>query len=385
MGMITRVRGRVRANSLTVDKERTAQSVCLLSAILLLPYCPRGPLPLLPPPAPALYSALVLPVVLSANYRYPVSALKTIVEATKGGVKKAWKPLSSLLMRIYAPIDRVENVFAKMRNISIMLNQIVFLTLADKILVPKERMTCLYTLMFYNVIAYCVSYIKELVEKEDWSPYVTLTERSQIKHLAMSATKIVLEWTKAVTFLVTLTFVLLVFGLEQGLQHYKPSTTYTVITWAYYAATEKVFVDMFPGILSALQLDVLENIENLYAPVILRCFTVGVSALFTLILLPSASWKFLLFAAYLNVFLRSKELLRESIAVLRREREVLNRYRKATNEEIERFDDVCAVCLCSMVKARVTPCHHIFHADCLRQCLKSSDKCPMCKRELKFD
>ena len=84
MGMITRVRGRVRANYFGVDKERTAQSVCLLSAILLLPYCPRGPLPLLPPPAPELYSVLVLPVVLSANYRYPVSILKILVETTRG-------------------------------------------------------------------------------------------------------------------------------------------------------------------------------------------------------------------------------------------------------------------------------------------------------------
>jgi len=87
MGMIARVRRRVRANSLTVDKEKTAQSVCLLSAVLLLPYCPRGPLPLLPSPAPVLYSALVLPVVLSANYRYPVPTLKTLAEAVKG-IKK---------------------------------------------------------------------------------------------------------------------------------------------------------------------------------------------------------------------------------------------------------------------------------------------------------
>ncbi|XP_012285329.1 ERAD-associated E3 ubiquitin-protein ligase HRD1B [Orussus abietinus] len=385
MGMITRVRGRVRANSVGVDKERTAQSVCLLSAVLLLPYCPRGPLRLLPSPAPALYSVLVLPVILSANYRYPVSALKTLVEAAKDGAKTAWKPLRSFLKRLYAPVDRAENLILKMRNVSIMANQIVFLTLADKVLVPQQRMTCLYTLMFYNVIAYCVSYIKELIEKEDWSPYVTLTERSQIKHLAMSTTKIVLEWTKAVTFVVTLTFMLLVFGLEQGLQNYKPSAFYTTITWLYYAATEKVFVDMFPAILNFMQLEVLENLESLYAPVILRCFTIASSALFSLILLPTAPWKFLVIAIYLNVFLRGKDLVRDSGAALKKEREILSRYRKATGEEIEKFDDVCAVCLYAMTKARVTPCHHLFHADCLRQCLKTSDMCPMCKRELKFD
>ncbi|KAL0127502.1 hypothetical protein PUN28_003052 [Cardiocondyla obscurior] len=385
MGMIARVRRRVRANSLTVDKEKTAQSVCLLSAVLLLPYCPRGPLPLLPSPAPVLYSALVLPVVLSANYRYPVPTLKTLAEAVKGGTKRAWYPLNRFLRRLYTPVDRAENLFLKMRNLSVMANQIVFLILADKVLLPQQRLTCLYTLMFYNVIAYCVSYIKELIQKEDWSPYVTLTERSKIKHLAMSATKIVLEWTKAVTFVVTLTFMLLVFGLEQGLDHYKPSLLYTVITWIYYSATEKVFVEMFPTILGFLQLEALENIENLYAPVILRCFTIAMSAIFSILLLTSASWRFLIIVTYLNVYLRWKELIENSGAVLQREREVLNRYRKATLEEIERFDDVCAVCLCVMTKARVTPCHHLFHADCLRQCLKTSDKCPMCKRELKFD
>ncbi|XP_063991657.1 E3 ubiquitin-protein ligase AMFR-like [Diachasmimorpha longicaudata] len=386
MGMITRVRGRVRANSLTVDKEKTAQSVCLLSAVLLLPYCPRGPLPLLPSPAPALYSVLVLPVVFSANYRYPVSSLKTLVGTSGVVAKRAWRPLSIFLKRLYGPIDRAENLFLKMRNISLMVNQLVFLVLADKVLVPpQQRMTCLYSLMFYNVIAYCVGYIKELVEKEDWSPYVTLTERSRIKHLAMSATKIVLEWTKAVTFAVTVTFMLLVFGLEQGLQNYKPSTMYTIITWAYYSATEKVFVDMFPAILNFLQLEALENLEALYAPVILRSFTISMSSLFILILLPTATWRFLLVATYLNVFLRTKELMKNSGSALWAERQILNKYRKATLEEIEKFDDVCAVCLFTMVKARVTPCHHLFHADCLRQCLKTSDKCPMCKRELKFD
>lgn len=135
--------------------------------------------------------------------------------------KKGWKPLSRFLKRIYGPIDRAENLFLKMKNLSLMMNQIIFFMLSDKVLVPQQRMTCLYTLMFYNVIAYCVGYIKELIEKEDWSPYVTLTERSQIKHLAMSATKIVLEWTKAVTFVVTITFMLLFFGLEQGLENYK--------------------------------------------------------------------------------------------------------------------------------------------------------------------
>ncbi|XP_076750748.1 uncharacterized protein LOC143423361 isoform X2 [Xylocopa sonorina] len=295
-----------------------------------------------------------------------------------------WQRFTAFLTRIYEPIDRAEILFLKMKNISMMMNQILFLTLADRVFISEPKMTCLYTLMFYNVITYAISYVKELIEKEDWSPYVTLTERSKIKHLAMSATKIVFEWTKAVTFIVTLTFMLLVFGLEQGLEHYKPSTIYTTITWIYYLATEKVFVEMFPSILKFLRLEIFENLEEFYAPVILKSFTISATAFLVLILSPRASWKSLLAATYLNIYLSLKDLLRVSGAALKLERRILSPYRRATPEEIKQFDDVCPVCLCNMTRARITPCYHLFHADCLRQWLKTSDACPMCKRELKF-
>ncbi|XP_015440224.1 PREDICTED: RING finger protein 145-like [Dufourea novaeangliae] len=296
-----------------------------------------------------------------------------------------WQRLTKFLMRHYERIDQAETLFLRMNNISTMMNQILFLMMADLMYLPKLDMTYLYTLMFYNVITYCVSYIKELVEKEDWSPFITLTERSKIKHLAMSTTKIVLEWTKAVTFIVTITFMLLVFGLEQGLKNYKPSTFYTVITWLYYSATEKVFVETYVSILKFFQMEAFENMEELYVPVILRSFTIGITVSHVFILLPSVSWRFLFVASYVNIYLKLKDLLQKFGPSLERERQFLNRYRRVTPEEIKRFDDVCAVCLCNMAKARMTPCHHLFHADCLRRCLKISDTCPLCKRELKVE
>nr|CAD7197262.1 unnamed protein product [Timema douglasi] len=258
--------------------------------------------------------------------------------------------------------------------------------LCDKVLVPDQRVTCLYSLMFYNVIAYCVSYIKELIEKENWSPYVPMTEHSNMKHLAMSATKIVLEWTKAVTFIMTVVFMLLVFGLEQGLQHYSPTAAYTILTWLYYMATEKVFVDCFPDLLSVLQLDALESLETLWSPVILRVFTLAMSALFVAPLAAMVQcYRLVGVAIYVNLHLGFKELRLNALRVLNAERALVGRYRYATMEELGEFDDVCAVCLSPMRLARITPCHHLFHGDCLRQCLKTSDNCPMCKRELKFD
>lgn len=165
----------------------------------------------------------------------------------------------------------------------------------------------------------------------------------------------------------------------------RPSVLYTTVTWLYYLATEKVFVDMFPAVLTYMEFEALESLDNYYAPIILRLFTTSISALFIMILLPMAPWRFLFIAAYLNVFLRSKELMQTYWAALQRERKILSRYRSATHEEINRFDDVCAVCLSSMKQARVTPCQHLFHASCLRQCLKARDNfCPMCQQPLAF-
>lgn len=239
--------------------------------------------------------------------------------------------------------------------------------------------------MFYNVIAYCVSYIRELIEKEDWSPWVRMTDHSNIKHLAMSATKIVLEWTKAVTFLITVVFMLLVFGLEQGLEHYRPTSVYNVVTWSYYVATEKVFVELILLFTTCLQLPALENLESLWVPVTLKTYTAVISFLFSVPLIFFGHYRTTCIAIYVNVYLRCKELKLNCLDALRAERAVLTQYRYATPVELSEFDDVCAVCLSSMRLGRITPCHHIFHGECLRQCLKASNHCPMCKRELKFD
>lgn len=248
----------------------------------------------------------------------------------------------------------------------------------------EKRYTGLYSLMFYNVIAYCVSYIKELVEKEDWSVTVNITQHSNIKHVAMSATKIVLEWTKAITFIITLTFMLLVFGLEQGLEHYQPTALYTFVTWTYYMCTEKVFVELFLPMLLFMKLECLEALEALYAPVILRYYTTFLAAILTIFLTFFGQGMFTFLAFYLTVYLRIKDMVLNALKKLRMEQSVLAQFRYATDEEISNWDDVCAVCLSPMERARVTPCQHLFHANCLRQCLTASYNCPICKREYTF-
>ncbi|XP_066149474.1 RING finger protein 145-like isoform X2 [Euwallacea fornicatus] len=312
--------------------------------------------------------------------------------AETGMFRKYSKPTWRIIRKTYAPLDKCERTFMKMKNISTLVTQMVFFMLCDRVLLcnfggeicPVKKVTALYSLMFYNVIAYCVSYIKELIEKEDWSVTVNMTQHSNIKHLAMSATKIVLEWTKAVTFIITVTFMLLVFGLEQGLEHYHPTALYTFITWTYYMCTEKVFVDLFLPLLQMLKLKSLEALEQFYAPVYLRYYTIVLATTLSLCLLLYGQFSFALFAFYITVFLKVKDTIFNCLKTLKKELAMLGQFRQATSEEIDNCDDVCAVCLCPMERARVTPCQHMFHASCLRECLNNSNNCPICKREYVF-
>ncbi|XP_014249470.1 RING finger protein 145-like isoform X1 [Cimex lectularius] len=389
--MLTRFRSRIHSlqflskSTLQLQSDKTANSVCLLSIILLLPYLIKEWSYILLQSVGLIYSLLVLPMVLLANYLYPISGMRGIALQ----IKEHWCCIKTgvvkFLLRVYRPLDNLERAMMQLQNLWTMINQMMFFILCDLVLVPGQRVTCLYTLMFYNVIAYCVSYIKELIEKEDWSPYVHITEHSNIKHLAMSATKIVLEWTKAVTFIITVVFMLLVFGLEQGLENYKPTLLYTIFTWTYYLITEKVFIELSLSFITYLQISYLDNLESLWVPVIMQVSTAIISLLFAIPVLLNSQYKCFLLGIYNNVYLRLKDTYYKSFNDLNTERNILKQYRYATRDELVKFDDVCAICLNPMKLARFTPCHHIFHGDCLRKCLKTSNQCPICKREFVFE
>lgn len=262
--------------------------------------------------------------------------------------------------------------------------QLLIFTACDRLLVSQGKLTSLYSLMFYNVVTYSVSYVRELYLKEDWSPYVNLTRHSRVKHLAMSATKIVLEWTKAVTFVVTVTFVLLALGLEQGLEHYRPTALYTIITGIYYLLSERTFLELWPPALSALKLESLEGMETLYFNVWARAVTAALAVPLVPALAWCERWRLAALLLYVCVWVHCRHRLREAIAKLQEAKGVLSRFRRATSLELSSLEDVCAVCLGAMRAARVTPCAHYFHADCLRRCLAASDRCPICVRPYIF-
>lgn len=61
---------------------------------------------------------------------------------------------------------------------------------------------------------------------------------------------------------------------------------------------------------------------------------------------------------------------------------------KVTENDVEAEDDECSICVDKLFvgdPALRIPCGHLFHEDCIRKWLRSSNKCPICRYELPTD
>lgn len=86
--------------------------------------------------------------------------------------------------------------------------------------------------------------------------------------------------------------------------------------------------------------------------------------------------------AYFNIYLQAKSGWRTFVkrrAAVRR----IHSLPEVIGTELHGFEDVCAICYQEFATAaRVTPCHHYFHALCLRKWLYIQDTCPMCHQRV---
>ncbi|XP_064191335.1 RING finger protein 145 isoform X2 [Anguilla rostrata] len=86
--------------------------------------------------------------------------------------------------------------------------------------------------------------------------------------------------------------------------------------------------------------------------------------------------------SYFNVWLRAQSGWRSFL--LRREAaHKINSLPRATDEQLRRHNDVCAICFQEMSSAVVTLCGHFFHGNCLRKWLYVQETCPMCHQPVK--
>ena len=83
---------------------------------------------------------------------------------------------------------------------------------------------------------------------------------------------------------------------------------------------------------------------------------------------------------YFNIWMQAQEgwkvFIKRRTAVNK-----INSLPTATQEELDKLEDVCAICYQELKgEARVTRCSHYFHGICLRKWLYVQDRCPLCHK-----
>ncbi|XP_030645228.1 E3 ubiquitin-protein ligase RNF139 [Chanos chanos] len=86
--------------------------------------------------------------------------------------------------------------------------------------------------------------------------------------------------------------------------------------------------------------------------------------------------------AYFNIYLQAKNgwktFINRRTAVKK-----INSLPEVKGAQLRAIEDVCAICYQEFAtSARITPCHHYFHALCLRKWLYIQDTCPMCHQKV---
>ena len=169
---------------------------------------------------------------------------------------------------------------------------------------------------------------------------------------------------------------------------------------------------MLTSAVSFFQSDIFEQLEHLYIPlfvrlvcILTRCVLYCVPTLCpcnlplpSLLLCVLAAPRLPLLvslASYTNLYVPFTRLSSEVLGPLEQEIQGLQAFRQPTQvttavpgmtcpcqEELQKAGTTCPVCLETMHVARITPCGHVFHSHCLRQCLVRSTACPYCRAPL---
>ncbi|XP_023310251.1 RING finger protein 145-like [Anoplophora glabripennis] len=296
--------------------------------------------------------------------------------------EQRWLPVISEVVfgigkEIMEEMHCMEQFFIKLQNIYAFVCQVCFFILwygiveeeeIEELRGEKGVITALTTILFYSVFGYFATRIRDICQNgRARSIQSTLSMRSYFKWLC----KIILEWAKAVVIVLCLR--------EQGI-NYDPSLIYSIVTFVYYLCTERIFLEIIPSLIEILNIESMENLEHLYVPLFLNILTIISGIVLICVTLLKRFSNFVLLTIYFLVYLRIKDAYYNYWLLLVAERETYSSFRSATEREIQEWADICAVCLNHMSRARITPCNHLFHPYCLKQCLKTSFYCPLCKR-----
>lgn len=152
-----------------------------------------------------------------------------------------------------------------------------------------------------------------------------------------------------------------------------------IATLLYFLLTNKSCLSAIQQRVEDKNIEVMEGLEKYYTEGIVQLSEV-VLTMITMIAQPYMCLMYIpiiysiIYKPLVNFRMNVKKIQMESLC--------LSNFDRASDEEISSYDDVCAICLSGMSHARITPCKHIFHGKCLKDCLKKKPQCPLCNTDI---
>lgn len=294
-----------------------------------------------------------------------------------------------IVQRLAEEVHSIELLFITMASPYSLMCQMFFLTMCDLALLSYNQqpnnvvdtppvneetpfpqhikmINGLSTLLLYSVFSYFVSKLREI-------GVIRTTTRTNrpMRDLFRWVLRIIIEWIKVIVLVICLK--------EQGLR-YEPEFLYTIVTILYYFCTEKVIIEIFTSLITRCDITCLDSLEYLYVPIMLNTFSIISACLIVGNLIKTEHFTYALIASYFTIYLHLKDLVCNQVLPLLLELKTFASFRIATLTDLQNWNDICAVCLNQMSRARITPCNHFFHPYCLKRCLQSSFQCPLCKQ-----
>ncbi|KAF5303607.1 hypothetical protein FQA39_LY09854 [Lamprigera yunnana] len=305
-----------------------------------------------------------------------VPTITRLLLSAKDRAKDLAKMLLNGAIRIVQKVHNLEQLFIKVNFAYTIFCQMIFFIMLDIALLndttKDQRSTpSAAALMVYTLMTFFITRMKQVIENT-W-PNVT-RDRNLLRPFLECIWKLFLELCKATSVFVCL-------KNEKSISEI--TFVYGLITFSYYITTENVFLEMFTNFVNSLNCPEFDEREHLWVPMILKSYALLSAVLLSGRLIFRSKPHLVVMGSYFIIYLRFKELYFNYVKMLTLEKKLYESFKVATEEEIKQFDDICAICLCHMDEAKVTSCQHLFHSLCLKQCLKQSLRCPICKQEFK--
>lgn len=147
----------------------------------------------------------------------------------------------------------------------------------------------------------------------------------------------------------------------------------------YFLLTNITVISSVKLIVENFNVEIMEGLEQYYTQGLLQLAEI-VLTLLAIAFQPSLCLLYIP-VFYYCIYLPIEEF-KATVRTINAESMCLSTFETATAADIDHYDDVCAVCLSSMTHARITPCKHIFHGKCLKDCLQKKAQCPMCNCQM---